>query len=696
MKSRLCLAVGASLVSSLTLAQEVARADSGEVRYTVVRGDTCAAIAARFYGDSRLVDIIHAANPGMGPAPHSLKPGRVLVLPPRSAVSPAGPDARLTRTRNVVEVHAPEPRSGKPNDPLFRGNRVGTKERSTADVTFRDETQVKLGENSLVVILGDAQARATRLDARSPAIETTLVTGSLRARLSELAGRSAAKPRVATDSGSVEMKSGEAQVSVDDEKTTRLAVYDGASKLTAQRKSVDVKRGFGSKAETGRPPTPPKPLPDAPVWSAPVPGLVVSEGAADLVLTFGPPASPAGPAAAQWHIQLSRDADFDDLLVDTRVPLATRTIEAKGASAGKYYARASAIDGDQFEGNWSSVASVVVASLAVTPLPGRKARVEVTSPGVTCAIDGRGKQILFELDRKAAQTIGCATVDGQHGSIELPRMPLGRVNARAELVPEGDRATAVRVHLTDDDGLPLESTSVAVETSPPGMIVGTFRVGRPGTFVAPLTIGPGSKGGALRLLVAGEALVVTNDLSPAPKMDGSVPEARTHLELTLGGRVATVLNRPGFGGSLGLRIAIPRGPGEMLLGGEGIFEAIPPGTSNVDGIGETRVRANVFGGRIPLGFRFGGGQARHAPYVTLGPELLGTRAHVGPESAGARSSSLAAGLGASAGLEVRTHDRGAVFVEISGRYMLDIKGTASGPAIDASAGAVSIGYRFSP
>ncbi|OJY29099.1 MAG: hypothetical protein BGO98_42660 [Myxococcales bacterium 68-20] len=699
MKSLLRLALGASLVSSITLVHRAAYADSAEVKYTVVRGDTCAAIAARFYGDSRLVDIIHDANPGMGPAPHSLKAGRVLILPPKPAAPSAGPDARLTRTKNVVEVRAPEPRSGKPNDPLFRGNRVGTKERSTADVTFRDETQVKLGENTLVVILGDAQSRAAHLGARPSATETTLVTGSLRARLSELAGGSADKHRVATDSGAVEMKNGEAQVSVDEKKTTRLAVYDGASKLTAQRKSVDVKSGFGSKAETGRPPTPPKPLPDAPVWSTPVPGLALTEGEADLALAFAPPASPSGPAAAQWHIQLSRDADFDDLLVDTRVPFATRAIEAKGASVGKYYARASAIDDDQFEGKWSSVASVVVASLASTPLPGRKTRIEVTPSSVTCAIDGVVQQSPFEIDRNAAQTIACSTEDGgQRASLEMPRLPFGRVNAVAELVPAAGAATSVRVRLTDDAGAPIENVSVAVETAPSGMRIGPFGAGGAGAFVAPLALAPAATGGALRLRIAGETLVETNALSltSGEQVDGPIADATTHLELTLAGRVTTVLNRPGFGGSLGIRLAMPRGPGEMLLGAEGVFEATPPGTSNVDGVGETRVRANVFGGRLPFGYRFGGANARHAPYITLAPELLGTRAHVGAESAGVRSSSLAAGLGASAGLEVRVDGRSAVFVELSGRYMLEIEGATSGPAIDASAAALSIGYRFSP
>ena len=264
---------------------------AGATEYTVQKGDTCASIATRFYGDARRVDLIHDANPNMGVAPHDLKAGKVLVLPPKPAVTPPAPDARLTKLRNQVEVQAPEPRAGKPNDPLFRGNRVGTKESSTADVTFRDETRVLLGENTLVVILGDANARAARLNA----LESTLVTGSLRARLSELAGKGTAKPSVATSSGAVVLKDGEAQVTVDEKKTTRLAVYKGASTLTAQKKAVDVVDGFGSKAETGRGPTPPRPLPVAPTLQASAPLVVLAtQDATDLSFTFAAGAATLG------------------------------------------------------------------------------------------------------------------------------------------------------------------------------------------------------------------------------------------------------------------------------------------------------------------------------------------------------------------------------------------------------------------
>ena len=52
---------------------------------------------------------------------------------------------------------------------------------------------------------------------------------------------------------------GESQVSVDAARSTRLAVYRGAGKLTAKKQTIGVPQGFGSKAEKDSAPTPPRP-----------------------------------------------------------------------------------------------------------------------------------------------------------------------------------------------------------------------------------------------------------------------------------------------------------------------------------------------------------------------------------------------------------------------------------------------------
>ena len=186
--------------------------------YRVQAGDTCAGIALRVYGDEKRIDLIHDSNADLGPPPHALAPGRVLVLPKLKTPERGGPDARVSRIRNRVEVQVPEPRPAKLEDPLVRGNRVGTEVASGADVTFRDETQVRLGERTLVVILGDRRSNAAVVSSA----ETMLVSGELRARLGALSGRGA-PTRVETKGAAVAMTNGEAKVSVDPAEATRLA-----------------------------------------------------------------------------------------------------------------------------------------------------------------------------------------------------------------------------------------------------------------------------------------------------------------------------------------------------------------------------------------------------------------------------------------------------------------------------------------
>jgi hypothetical protein len=355
-----------------------ARADEA-IKHTVKKGDTCASIAQQYYGDSRLVDVLHEANPAIGalPPPHNLKEGTILLVPPKPAGESA-PDARLSTVRNHVEVFAPETRPGKPKDPLFRGDRVSTEASSAADVTFRDESQVKLGERTLVVILGDVKSAAKK----EAAIGASLLTGNLRAFMS---GKSKGEIAVTTPAAQVNVTGGEAQVGSDEKKTARLAVYQGQSSIAAQGVKRDVVPGFGSKAELGKAPTVPRPLPPAPVWTK-LPLRVLLDrgsGAPPIVGEYDMPPSPVTPAH-DFHVQVGRDERFRDVVVDTTVPLATKRFEGKTPGPGHYWLRISAIDDDHFEGPFGAAARVLVVHPKVTQEDATHRRVELDPPDAAC------------------------------------------------------------------------------------------------------------------------------------------------------------------------------------------------------------------------------------------------------------------------------------------------------------------------
>jgi hypothetical protein len=358
----------------------VASADE-PIQHVVKKGDTCASIAQQYYGDSRLVDVLHKANSALAsvPPPHNLKEGSIVLVPPKPAAESA-PDARLTTVRNRVEVLAPETRPGKPKDPLFRGNRVSTEASSSADVTFRDESQVKLGERTLVVILGDVKSAAKREDPAPAVNATQLVTGNLRAFMS---GKSKSEIAVQTSAANVAVTGGEAQVGSDEKKTSRLAVYQGQSSISAQGVKRDVVPGFGSKAELGKPPTVPKPLPVAPVWTKPPMRVLLDKGSGAPPI-IGEYDLPNAAKAKEWRIQVGRDERFRDLVLDTKVSFTTKRFEGQTPGPGHYWLRVSAIDDDHFEGPFGEAARILVVHPKISVEDANHRRVELDPPDAAC------------------------------------------------------------------------------------------------------------------------------------------------------------------------------------------------------------------------------------------------------------------------------------------------------------------------
>ena len=334
-------------------------ADADLEDYVVQMGDTCVKIARDRYGDTRRVADIHKYN-ALGASPHRLRVGSVLHLP-RVGGDP-GPEAQITFVRNQVEAFTPEPKPAVVNDSLYRGHKVSTKDQSSAELRFVDETRVQLGERTLIVMLGRGRTRTTT-DAPP---ETTLVTGALRAHLGELAGgASRPAPVFKTEAAELALGTGEVKIDVDDKKSTRLAVYRGHSAARARKKTVEVAEGFGNRTDPGKDPGAPQPLPPAPEWTTSPPAQLAVKDVGTFKATYAQKTG-AKPVAAAWHVQIARDESFNDLLVDVRAPESTRDLQATALVPGVYHVRVSAVDADAFEGPFGAPA---VASVALAPPP---------------------------------------------------------------------------------------------------------------------------------------------------------------------------------------------------------------------------------------------------------------------------------------------------------------------------------------
>ncbi len=407
----------------------------------------------------------------MGPTPHRLVPGQVLIMPRLEQ----GPDARLTDVQRTVQARAPqEPdweraRQGKA---LYRGWRVNTLERASADVTFQDGSLVQMRQNTLIIIYGGVYR-----DARRKTTEASLERGTLRSRLSEF------RLEVKTPTAQAGLDGGSSVLSVDDQGTSLLSNHEGgeAQFKVATGEAVRVKPGFGSKAPKGtRRPSKPKALPPTPAWNSGLGTLysgIRSEGG-----TVRGAWSPV-KAATSYVIEIAKDRDGGEVVVATTVPSSVTSFEIHRLPEGVYFARVSTVDGEGFESPQSSAHPMnvhlvhlelpgkdtderAVATLGDSNEPPLPARVlpgtKVISPnGFRCGLADDDKAASFELADAGVYELLCVSDNGAAAppvevAVVPPSLEILEPESSGPLVRDADPR---RVKVAVQSELPLPDDS---------------------------------------------------------------------------------------------------------------------------------------------------------------------------------------------------------------------------------------------
>lgn len=321
-------------------------AQQGETfAYTVQRGDSCARIAQRFYGDWRRYDVILRLNPELqeggrwGSCGPYLRPGVVLRLARDPGPAPDSPDARLTALRRRVQARQPEQTSWQQASQglgLFQGWRVNTLERATAELTFRDASIVHMRENTLVIIFGGEARQARRRTTRA-----RLERGALRSRLGDL------RLDVSTPSAEAQLDGGSAVVSVDAEGTSRLSNFEGgpASVRGSEGDPVPVRSGFGSEVRRGGRPSTPSRLPAAPRWRG---------GEREFVALVGEGGTLEGawrpvPSARLYRVEVGLGRPGGAVVAATEVSADVTQFSLQRLPPGSYWVTVSTIDDRFFE-----------------------------------------------------------------------------------------------------------------------------------------------------------------------------------------------------------------------------------------------------------------------------------------------------------------------------------------------------------
>ncbi|MCA9705957.1 MAG: LysM peptidoglycan-binding domain-containing protein [Myxococcales bacterium] len=386
------MSIWSSTALSTTLAAALAAAPKVEtIEYTIQKGDSCASIAQKVYGDHEQYELIHQYNRWLGAQlPHHLEPGQTLVLP--KTVPPALPDAELTAARHRVEARSPDTSDwsrAAPGLDLWRGWRVNTHEGSSAEITFRDESRIEMRESTLVIIYGGSSTKARRQTGQAQ-----LDRGALRSRLGAYTGKDDRIVTVTTPSAVAEFAGGQGLVTVDDAGTSRVANH-GAGKAavrSADKKGgqVQVKPKMGSRVDKGKAPTKPKPLPPTPAWIDRGPTTFVAAGERGGTIS-GEWGAIAG--AKSYRVEIARQADGRESIHNQVVPATIQRFEAQALPAGDYYVGIAAIDADAFESAPSerrklSVVAVPLRTPGEAPLPEAPTDAGEAEPGPARVLRG--------------------------------------------------------------------------------------------------------------------------------------------------------------------------------------------------------------------------------------------------------------------------------------------------------------------
>lgn len=486
-------ALGATLVAATASASTTvtatatatATAPVKTIEYEIVKGDTCASISTKLYGHRKHYEVIHQHNRWLGAQmPHHLEPGQTLTLP--ESLPPERPDAEVTAARRRVEARSPDTAdwsSARPGLDLYRGWRVNTHERASAEITFRDDSRIEMRESTLVIIFGGTQAEARRQTA-----EAQLDRGALRSRLGAYTGGDAREITVTTPSAVAEFEGGNTLVTVDEGGTSRVANHGegkAAVRSAAKRgRTVRVKSKMGSRVDRGTAPSKPKPLPPAPAWIDRGPTMFAAAGERGGTIRgeWG-----AIAVAGSYRVEISRHADGREPIASQTVGADVHRFEAQQLPPGDYYVSVAAIDGDAFESPPSERRTLSVVPLGLltpgaAPLPDREGEAgeagdadpTISAPGPVTAIDRvlRGTRLhvpgelrcqIDDGEPSAApvfstvgeHTVSCITLDEQ----AVPGFSVSVVDvevaAAAESTPamRGETATA-RFTLAADVPLP--------------------------------------------------------------------------------------------------------------------------------------------------------------------------------------------------------------------------------------------------
>ena len=236
------------------------------------------------------------------------------------AAATGDPAAVLSWVRNSVKskrASAIAWESAKKGNLLYDRDAVQTLSRSAAEIKFDEGTSLNMGSHSLVII---------KRISRDPLLQEkrsfmVLVDGELRGMLAQSGADSVyleidtPGAKLRTHSGSGTGGSVDFKLSVNEDKSSTIAVYQGSAEISAKGKTVVVNANQSTVVGLDQAPRDPKDLPHALTLSSPATGKRFYYRDLPPKIHFN---WQTHSGASAYHFILARDPYFRDIVTDDR------------------------------------------------------------------------------------------------------------------------------------------------------------------------------------------------------------------------------------------------------------------------------------------------------------------------------------------------------------------------------------------
>jgi hypothetical protein len=282
---------------------------------------------------------------------------------------PLNAEATLSAFEKKVITRAPWDAdfvNAKPNQPLYELHKINTGDQSRAEVLFKDQSKMQIGEKSLVIIYGAPG------EDKGAAVKNNfeLVRGDLLTKLRSM--RPGEKVSIKTPSSQLTLNTTRTKLGVDNADRSTVSVHEGKTSVEAAGKVVEVLDGFGTQIIKGSQPEAPRPLPGIPQLIEPTESTITPQASAPGI-TFS-----WKPASVKSRLEIARDPDFNLIVVSK---ITDKSSDIVTLEPGAYYWQVNGIDDIGLEGKSANAHKIQVTQSKFEPArdPTRQANIQLIS-----------------------------------------------------------------------------------------------------------------------------------------------------------------------------------------------------------------------------------------------------------------------------------------------------------------------------